>query len=71
MAVVTPTDRHKSVRICFVIEGFGGVFVLFLDFFLFSDGIGLFAIGLSQISSFLSMHIKGSSNLISEYFNKT
>ena len=34
MAVVTKTDRPKSVCNSCVIEGFGGVFVLYLDFFL-------------------------------------
>ena len=32
MTVVTPTDRHKSVRNRCVIEVFGGVFVLSITF---------------------------------------
>ena len=54
MAIVTPTDRPKSVRNRRVIEVFGRVFVLsrcFLDFFV---GVGAFVIGLSQISFFFS-----------------
>ena len=52
VAIVTPTDRPKSVRNRCVIEVFGGVFVLsrcFLDFCL---GVGAFVIGLSQIFFF-------------------
>ena len=44
----------KSVRNCCVIEGFGGVCVLSRCFFDFSDDVGAFVIGLSQISSFFS-----------------
>ena len=33
MAVVTPTDCHKSARNCCVIEAFGGGFVLSRCFF--------------------------------------
>ena len=54
MAIVTPTDRHKSVRNRCVIEVFGGVFVLSRCFLDFSLGVGVFVIGLSQISSFFS-----------------
>ena len=35
MAVVTPTDRPKSVHNRCVIEGFGGVFVLSIGFRIF------------------------------------
>ena len=55
VAIVTLTDRPKSVRNRCVIEVFGGVFVLsrcFLDFFV---GVGAFVIGLSQISFFFSL----------------
>ena len=55
MTVVTPTDRPKSVRNCCVIEVFGGVFVLSFCFD-FSVGIGVFIIGLSQISFFFSLN---------------
>ena len=54
MAVVTPTDRPKSVRNRCVIEVFVDGFVLPLDFS-FSDGMEAFNIGLNQISSFLSL----------------
>ena len=54
VAVVTPTDRPKSVRNRCVIELFCGVFVLSLCPFDISVGIGAFVIGLSQISSFFS-----------------
>ena len=54
MTVVTPTDRPKSVRNHCVIEVFGGVFVLSRCFLDFSVGVGVFVIGLSQISSFFS-----------------
>ena len=32
MTVVTPTQRPKSVRHCYVIEVFGGVYVLSIGF---------------------------------------
>ena len=51
MAIVTPTDRPKSVRNRCVIEVFGGVFVLSLCCLDFSVGIGAIVTGLSQISS--------------------
>ena len=54
MAIVTPTDRPKSVRNRCVIEDFDGVFVLSRCFFNFSVGVGAFVLGLSQISSFLA-----------------
>ena len=54
MAVVTPTDRPKLVRLCCVIEVFGGVFVLSRCFLDFCMGVGAFVIGLGQISSFFS-----------------
>ena len=55
MAVVTPTDRSKSVRNRCVIEVFGGVFVLSRCFLDCPVGIGAFVIGHSQIASFLSL----------------
>ena len=54
MAVVTQTDRPKSVRNRCVIEVFGGVFVLSCYFLDFSVGVGTFVVELSQISSFFS-----------------
>ena len=54
VAVVTPTDRPKSVHNCCLIELFVVLFVLSLCPFDISVGIGAFVIGLGQISSFLS-----------------
>ena len=54
MTVFTPIDRPMSVRNRCEIELFGGVFVLSLCPFDISVGIGVFVIGLSQISSFFS-----------------
>ena len=47
VAVVTPTDRPKSVRNPFVLEVFGGVFVLTRCFFDFSVDVRAFVIGQS------------------------
>ena len=52
VAVVTPTDRPKSIRNRFVIKLFVALFVLSLCPFDISAGVGAFVIGLSQISSF-------------------
>ena len=57
MAIVTPTDRPKSVRNRCVIEVVGGVFMLSRCFLDFSVGVGAFVIGLSQISFFFSFHV--------------
>ena len=54
VAVVTPTDRPKSVRNRCVIELFVALFVLALCPFDISVGVGAFVIGMSQISSFFS-----------------
>ena len=54
VAVVTPTDRPKSVRNRCVIELFVALFVLSLCPFDISVGVWAFVIGLSQISSLLS-----------------
>ena len=54
VAIVTQTDRPKSVRNRCVIAFFGAVFVLSLCFFDFSVDVGSFVIRLSQISSFFS-----------------
>ena len=54
VAVVTPTDRPKSVRNRCIIELFVALFVLSLYPFDNSVGIGAFVIGLSQISSFFT-----------------
>ena len=55
VAVVTPTDRPKSVCNCCLIELFVALFVLSLCPFDISVGIWAFVIGLGQISSFLSL----------------
>ena len=52
MAVVTPTDRPKSVRNRCLIELFVALFVLSLSPFDISVGVGAFVIRLGQISSF-------------------
>ena len=57
MAVVTPTDRLKSVRKRCVIELFVALFVLSLCLFDIPVGVGAFVIGLSQISSFFSKYV--------------
>ena len=54
VAVVTPTDRPKSVRNRYVTELFVVLFVLALCPFVISAGVGAFVIGLGQISSFFS-----------------
>ena len=51
VAAESPTFRPTSVQNCWVIELFGGVFVLSLCLFNISVGIEAFAIGLSQIFS--------------------
>ena len=52
-AVVTPTDRPKSVCNRCLIELFVALFLLSLCPFDISVGVGAFVIGLDQISSFL------------------
>ena len=56
VAVVTLTDRPKSVRNRCVIELFTALFVLSLCPFDISAGVGAFDIGLSQISFFFSLY---------------
>ena len=56
VAVVTPTDRPKSVRNHFVIKLFCGVVSVVTLPFDISAGVGAFVIGLSQISSFFSLY---------------
>ena len=55
VAIVTPTDRPKSVRNRCLIELFVALFVLSLCPFDISVGVGAFVIGLGQIS-FLSLY---------------
>ena len=50
----TPTDCPNSVHNRCLIKVFGGVFVLSRCFLDFSVGVGVFVIGLSQVSSFFS-----------------
>ena len=54
VAIVTPTDRPKSVRNRCVIEVFCVVFVFSSCFLDCSVSVGAFVIGLSQISSFFT-----------------
>ena len=56
MAVVTPTERPKSVHNRCVNELFVALFVLSLCPFDISVSAGAIGIGLSQISSFLSQY---------------
>ena len=58
VAVVTPTDRPKSVRNRCVIEVFMACLCCRVAFLDFSVGVGAFVIGLSQISSFFSSYSK-------------
>ena len=51
VAIVTPTDRPKSVRNRCLIEVFGGIVVLSRCFLDFSVGVGAFVIGQSRISA--------------------
>ena len=55
MAIVTQTDRPKSVRNRYVNEVVGDFFVLSRCFLDFSVGVGVFVIVLSPISSFSLM----------------
>ena len=57
VALVTPTDRPKSVRNRCLIELFCGVVCVVTCPFDISVGVGAFAIGLGQISSFKSLHL--------------
>ena len=67
VAIVTPTDRPKSVRNRCVIAVFGCVLVLSRCFLDFSVGVGAFALGLSQISSFF--HLTNIYFVFSEVFS--
>ena len=55
VTVVTQTDRPKSVSNRCVINIFGGVFVLPVCYLEFPVRIGVFVVGLSQISVSLSL----------------
>ena len=59
MALVTPTDRPKSVRNRCLIELFCDVVCVVTCPLDISVGVGAFVIGLGQISSFLSRNIHG------------
>ena len=67
VGIVTQTDRPKSVRNHFVIEVFGGGFVLSCCFLDFSVGVRAFVIGLGQISSFFTT--RNVSNLQLSFIN--
>ena len=56
LALVTPTDRPKSVRNRFLIELLCGVVCVVTCPFDIYVSVGAFVIGLGQISSFLSGH---------------
>ena len=58
MAVVTPTDRPKSVRNRCVIELFCGVVCVVTLPFDISVGVGAFVVGLCQISFFSIGHLR-------------
>ena len=58
VAVVTPTDRPKSVRNRCLIQLFVALFMMSLCPFDISVGVGAFVKGLGQISSFLSQSQK-------------
>ena len=62
MALLTPTDRPKSVRNRCLIELFCGVVCAVTCPFDISVGVGAFVIGLGQISSFLSSSLKDQSS---------
>ena len=68
VAVVTPTDRPKSVRNRCLIDLFVALFVLSLCPFDISVGVEAFVIGLSQISSFLSLVYKHKEHVICVIF---
>ena len=57
VAIITPTDRPKSVRNRFVIEDFGGGFMLSRCFLDCSVDVGAFVIGPSQIFFFFFLVI--------------
>ena len=58
VAIVTPTDRPKSVPQPLCNRTFAALFVLSFCPFDISVGVGAFVIGLSQISSFFSYTIR-------------
>ena len=57
VALVTPTDRPKSVRNRCLIELFCGFVCVVTCPFDISVGVGAFVVGLGQISSFLSLSV--------------
>ena len=69
VAVVTATDRLKSVRNRCVIDFFVALFVLSLCPFDYSVGVGDFVIGLNQISSFFSLNLAKTENFIFMIFD--
>ena len=72
MAIVTPTDRPKSVRNRCVIKVFGGGFVLSRCFLDFSGGVWAFVIRSSQIFSFFSSLLSSVIDILNiQYFRFT
>ena len=72
MAIVTPTDRPKSVRNRCVTKVFGGGFVLSRCFLDFSGGVWAFVIRWSQISSFFSSLLSSVIDILNvQYFRLT
>ena len=63
VALVTPTDRPKSVRNRCLIELFCGIVCVVTCPFDISVGVGAFVIGLGQISSFLSSSLSSFVNI--------
>ena len=71
VAVVTPTDRPKSVRNRCLIELFVTLCVLSLCPFDISVDVGAFVIGLGQISSFLSSYDKDIAKFNYKHFEQS
>ena len=72
MAIVTQTDRPKSVRNRCVIKVFGVGFVLSRCFLDFSGGVWAFVIRSSQISSFFSSLLSSVIDILNvQYFRFT
>ena len=72
MAIVTPTDRPKSLLNRCVIKVFGGGFVSSRCFLDFSGGVWAFVIRSSQISSFFSSLLSSVIDILNvQYFRFT
>ena len=53
MAVLTQTDRPKSVPNCFIIEVFGSILCCQVGCLIFSEGVGAFIIGFLSFFSYI------------------